>query len=353
MLAQLFLGPDTENLLCAFICFAAGSLLLWFHFEPLRLHAFPISGMMVALPTVTTLLLPLVLTTLEGNRVTNNLQEPVTTFSVAALSSLTLILAHWFYRQASFIHGLQQAFRENVLVPMGCFRPPAPLQLFIMGVVGFAGLVYIFVIIGAKGEGREGTVVKLVEAVMPYAYAPFILLVPRLFSNQLKINPALLPILAVYLFALFVFAIAGNYRFGFAIAVMVPVLCYLVGLLTGRLTRAVTSMPLLLAAFAIGTAGFVFASNLALAMQLARINRGEVSGAEMVRITLSTFGDSAAIRELKQNMYDEEFVNSTYSEYYIANPLISRFVLIKFHDNGHFFRKQMGPGQRSVFKDFL
>jgi hypothetical protein len=75
-------------------------------------------------------------------------------------------------------------------------------------------------------------------------------------------------------------------------------------------------------------------SDLSKAMLLARSDRGQVSPIKLVEKTLENFNKKELL--VKQDLNDSR-VEKIYSEKYLRNGVLARFVFTKFHDNSFYF----------------
>jgi hypothetical protein len=266
------------------------------------------------------------------------------------------VVAHAIYRQLNFIHSLHLVLQQRMFRPLKLFLPPSSMQLWFMGFIGLVALFYIYVILGDKNIERTsvGPITKVIEGLMPFAYTPFVLLIPSLYKyRKEKVSAGNFILVGVFFFMLLIFSVASNFRGAFAIAIMTLVLCFIVGAVTnlGRGTRFSGSTIVFI--FIVGLVGFWMLSNLAIAMQIARVNRGQVSGGQMVRDTIRVLGDRSEMQDFERNLYDAESTESGYSEYYVGNPLISRFISTKFHDNGHYYASMISSSDYADFRKFM
>lgn len=352
---QFLIEASAVNLGCSFLAGLAGAVLLKWHFEPAKLMAHPISGLMVAMPICTSVAFPLIFTTAEWKPIVFNLSEPVTTFGVAVVVCVVLVIAHRVYRSLDFFAAAQEGIQTRVFKPLKSLNAPSPLQLWLISGIGFLALFYVFVYLGASSIERRtgGVVLKLVEGLMPFAYSAFIIILPGLYSVRRKSSAVHYVLLLAYFLVLLAFAVASNYRGAFALAMMMPVLCYVLGMMTGSVRSPRYSTTVLICGVILAVVVFWAFSNLAIAMQMARVNRGHASGLDMVRSTISSLGDKAARQDFERNLYDVDISEFGYSEYYIGNPVISRFLMTKFHDNGHFYATFLSPVEKENFRDFM
>ncbi len=81
-------------------------------------------------------------------------------------------------------------------------------------------------------------------------------------------------------------------------------------------------------------------SDLATSMAIARQLRGKVPASVMIQTTFHVWGQPGLIAAYRS---DQEARSrfSSYDEYYIANPMLARFVLTKFYDNSFYFARTL------------
>ena len=74
------------------------------------------------------------------------------------------------------------------------------------------------------------------------------------------------------------------------------------------------------------------AADLAIAMVVVRGDRNEVTGTELVALTISAFADKPALENYRKAVANNAGMG-IYDENYLSNPFVARFVNTKFFDN--------------------
>lgn len=273
---------------------------------------------------VTTQLGALLVQTVYLTPLRYSLYTPLYTFGTMAFYQAIAMLMHVIYR---FFH-LHRAGEEGVIRGFvrwsGIYTVPPSGALWFMAFVGLCSFVL---------SSREGILSKIGSGFNFLAWAPF--LIP-IFIRE--IGPTYcnarrnLSGLAVYTGFVILMGIALNVRVIMLIGVITVALIYfLIGI---RNTAPLQRKSLI----KLGVAALVMAalsvpvSNLTTAMAIARGSRGKLPPIAMIQKTISIFRRPALIEEYRRENSSASRT-AAYDEFYIANPLLARFVETKFHDN--------------------
>src|SRR5688500_2450353 len=128
--------------------------------------------------------LPLLFTTIEHKPLVYNLELPEEVFLHSTAGLVVLVLAHAFYR---FLMNAPPNRSFSILVKAGFFTPPTHLQLWIMGALGMVSSVYVYFTAPEVGQAVTGAASdKLVQALVPFTYAPFFIPLSKLYGNSQK-----------------------------------------------------------------------------------------------------------------------------------------------------------------------
>jgi hypothetical protein len=289
----------------------------------------PLSTLCILGICITTQLGALLAQTAAWTPLRASLYDPVLTFSTLAIYQGVAILAHVAYCYFSFSKPPEKRLLRSSLAWLGFYRTPSSRALWIMGCFG---LVSFFL------TGSSGITSKIGHAFDFLAWAPFLIAVYRYqigapYCGNLKLY---LVLLAVFSLLIVVVCMAFNIRqqmfFGFATVSLVYMLS---GLRSNAHLNWKSVMKLMvLASVAVAIGGPL--SDLATAMAVARANRGKVPATEMIATTIDVWGRPYLLEAYRAQ--DKEMLSSNrYDESYIANPLIARYVVTKFHDNALHF----------------
>lgn len=273
---------------------------------------------------------PVVFTTLENKPVIYNLEMPEDVFLHSSLCFLVLLVAHAVYR---YSRRLSFGRSTSLMTKLGFFDPPSHLQVWIMGLIGMAASFYVY--FASPDIGREITGAaedKLLQGLVPFSYAPFLILVAKIYGNNEKIHRGFIPALVVFSLALFAVSIVRNSRGAFILGLTTPVFAYGLGLMLGIYkNRLITFKNVALAA----VAAWVLAgplSDLGTAMLIVRGTRTEIPPGELFTATLDALDDKRAIEARKKEDQDAS-MDWDWDERYLDNLFTARFSNIKFNDS--------------------
>ncbi|MFC5412542.1 hypothetical protein ACFPMF_24670 [Larkinella bovis] len=213
------------------------------------------------------------------------------------------------------------------------FTPPADYQIWLIGLFGLAGMVATFISVNryASNIGEGSTFAKVLEGIMPYAYAPFFLLLKPLYvpaSGQLLKKPTVKVLL--FGFVLLLIGVAGNSRGLFMTGITAVGIAYLLGLLLGKFDyKIINSKNLIIAVLGLWIITGPL-SNLGTAMVIVRGQRAHLSSSELMQRTLQTFQDTKAIQRYRATLNVVEKYD--WDETYFDNIFLSRFCNLKYND---------------------
>ena len=277
---------------------------------------------------------PLVFQTLLFTPITNNLQVPLRVFFFSSLFQISLIIALYLYVNSSVL-SISSAKINFYLKKIGVMKVPTKLQLWIMGVIGLS-ITFYYAGLNAMGGVEYGDVGnKFLFALRFLTYAPFLILFRNQMSEKrykLKKNDFIL--LGIYFTILLIGAIALNSRGTFAQAILIVVILTVLFVLVKKISIQKIKKRLIIIVLLIGFLQPVL-SDLAIAMVLARSDRGEVSPRELVAKTIEIYQNKQMIEDrIKKDRLQNIILSSnSYNEYYIDSTFLSRFLNIKFSDN--------------------
>jgi hypothetical protein len=293
------------------------------------LEKYPLSIFLIIGFTTTQLYFPMLFTTLEGKSLLFNLEVPEHVFLHSTLALIVLLLSHSFYRLFSRISH-RRSF--SVMEKVGFFTAPTERQLWMMGFIGIAAAYYYYF---TTETGREVTEVtgsagdKFVQSLLPFQYAPFFILMGRLFGGKDVNLKRVVPLLIGYGSILFLISIGRNNTSAFMFGFTAVAFGYFLGLLLKIYhTRLFTLKNVVIVCFFLWlVVGPV--ADLRTAMVNVREHRSNVSASEMMNLTIDAYFDKEAIETRRK--LDEE-MDLEWDERYLDNVLTARFGNIKFND---------------------
>ncbi|MGO4878974.1 hypothetical protein ACEN2P_20400 [Pedobacter psychrotolerans] len=290
------------------------------------IRKYPLSLFIVIGFASTQFYFPLLFTSLEFKPVVYNLEKPQDVFFHASLVLIVLFIAHYIYRWLP----LQRDRESSILKRLGFFETPQNLQLWIMGLIGFLANIYVLVFNQSLATEISGDASgKAIQALFPFAYAPYFIPFKGLFGGVGKVKKSTIYLLVGFTVMLFIVSIARNSRGVFMIGFASIGFAYFLGLLIGifRIPK-VNYKIVVLAIFGIwfvnGPLG-----NLGTAMLLVRAERSDISKKELIEKTWVAMKDDRAIALRR---LEDRQLESDWDERYLDNAFASRFATIKYSD---------------------
>jgi hypothetical protein len=344
---QAFIQPDFINIASAVICAVTGTLVASLMLGPRAFSSLPLSAFSVVGVNVVTTSGALWFQTLGWRALTFNLDVPLQTFMFGSAFSIACALTHALYFHWRGLHALRDTVSRSFFEPLGLFDAPATSMLWMMGGVGVLAMWFT-----GTAEARQGIEFgnlggKFGEILTPFAVTPFLApfaraLLERGNAAKRRVNWAAL---GAYFALLVVIAMARNSRSTFANIFAIVGLCLLMAIVSGRI---LISRKSLLLSSAVGFVLLLVApvfSEVSAAILINRASRGEVSAGALIASTIETFNNKAAIENFEAR---RRVLTSGYSELYIDNEFLGRFVTTKYIDLNVKHSDGLNEGQLSV-----
>lgn len=328
--AQCVIDNSTSNLLPVTLIVASTTLVLQYLAHSAAMTTQPLTSFTLLGFTASSQFVALVFQTFDWTPMVQYLRAPLLTFSVLAVVHVTVVLAHFVYRNFSPLTNASKVIAVQVLSPLKIHSIPTPLTVWLLSALGVVAAV-----LGGGSFGDAGG--KFL------AGFSFLLWVPYLIPIYAKIvGPAycdtrkLYPMLAAYTLVVVAIALSRNIRSMLFIGPIQLVFLYV--LETCRSNEPVSKRTLkFLAAGAMASAVAIpVMSDMTIAMEIARDRRFSDSAVEVARETMDIFFDKTRIRQYRDASRGR-YINLTYDETYLSNPLFARFTETKFHDNMLYF----------------
>lgn len=337
---QFIVFPSLANvaaIACVFIAWLVATS-LWLRRQVLEnnlLSAFILLGFVLS-----QFYFPLLFTTLENKPLIFNLELPEQVFLHSSLTMIVLVVAHEAYR---FLLRFSQSRVRSLLETAGLFTPPSHLQVWIIGLIGMISSAYVYVTNPDVSREMVGSAHgKLMQALVPFSYAPFFIPLAKLYGNHEKPHRGYIFMIAVYALVLLGISMARNSRAAFMFGLTTPVFAYCLGLLLGVFKAKIFTFK----NFAIASAVIWLLagplSDLGTAMLIVRGSRKDIKPQELISQTLATMGDKRAIEARKQ----EDLIDNSsfdWDEHYLDNLYTARFANIKFNDLSLIAYEKVGP----------
>lgn len=303
----------------------------------------------------TTQLGALLAQTAAWNAIGYSLYDPLYTFGTLAACQAIALAVHIIYRFFSTPKTGKVRLFRGLLDWAGIYLTPPAGALWLMGCIGLVAFFYSHIFShgeGVPGSNSEGVPARIAGAFGFLAIAPF--LIPFYIRDvgegycNVRLNRLLL--IAYAVIAVFL-GVALNTR---AIMFWGVLTIGLIYLLSGMRSDAPVTRRAL---FRLGALAVVMIaisgplSDLATSMAIARQWRGKVSASAMIRTTLHVWRNPNLIAAYRAEGATASRYRA-YDEYYIANPLLARFVTVKYHDNAfHFARAISTPEAKARLRD--
>lgn len=336
---QIVFYPDIVNLVALATVIVSWALVVNMCFKTHMLEKYLISTFALIGFCLSQCYLPVLFTTLENKPVVYNLEMPEEVFLHIFLCLVVLLAAHVVYR---YSRRLSLGRSVSLLSRVGLFTPPTHLQVWIMGFIGMASSFYVY--FTSPDIGREITGAaedKLLQGLVPFTYAPFLIMVSKLYGNDQKLHKGYLPLLFLYAVALFAVSIARNSRGAFIFGLTTPVFAYGIGLLLGIYKTKILTFRNVAVAAAIAWVLLGPFTDLGTAMLIVRGQRTDMSPAELISSTIETLDDKRAIETRKKEDLDMS-MDWDWDERYLDNLFTARFANIKFNDSNLITSSKVG-----------
>jgi hypothetical protein len=335
----------SENVICVAIVLLAWLFLSTIFLQQTMLRRYPLSSFIIIGFTATQCFFPLIFTSLEGKPVIFNLQLPIQVFFHSIASLFMLILAHAGYRLMVKRPGYKE---QTIYKQSGLFDPPTVSQIWVMGIFGLFATYYAYLYSPLVANQVTGSAFdKVIQGLMPFSYAPFLIPLGRLYGNKEPAFKKLLLPLGAFTLALFLVSIARNSRGGFMIGFTSVGMAYGLGLLLGKFETKIFSLKNALVVALLFWAMTGPLADLGTAMVIVRGQRSDISYSKLVGLTLEAYGDKKAINAYRANDLGEV---RDWDETYLDNIIIARFSNLKFNDMSLVQAAKLGEQDPAMIK---
>src|SRR6218665_242242 len=327
---QIGIWPTAANIFAVAAILVCWRLITFFILRYNIFSQHPLSCFMVLGLGLSQGLFPLLFTLLDFHRVTYNLNEPFLVFMHAMLAVLVVVCAHLFYRQQLKRKPLVYRAVQRQLLRIGLFTPPTNTQIWIMGWTGLIPMFYVYFYSPSVGNDISGAGNKFIQGFVPFTYAPFFLLIRKMFSLPEQRSKKLMIQLGIFVILLFVVSIGRNSRGAFMFGFTGLVFGYFVGLLLGFFSyKVITRKNLVIL-------GIIFwlvngpLSDLRVAMVIVRGQRSETDRIELMKLTLEKYQNKAELDLYKASTSGKDVAG--WDEQYLSNIFLARLCNMKFSD---------------------
>lgn len=332
--SQLLIDASGVNVICVFIVTTISAVTFHLVIKGSVFRMLPLPALIVLGFNTSTMSGALIAQTLSQRSLVYNLQVPTITFALCALFQISLLVALFIFLSSSSLRSKIHTINRRVFGRMGIMQAPSSAQLWIIGFVGSAAMLWSAS--NAHGDTQQyGNVgAKFIAGMSYLAFAPFIIpILNKLYPTSRASSSAKASnwFLLGYMVMLMVIAMVrnsrGTFMIGFTNLGVAIMLLMLLGQLrvTARLRRGLV----IGAVIALMVAPIM--ADLAIAMVVVRGERTEVSGTKLVTLTLAAFNDKSALEQYRKAVAALAG-DGDYDENYLTNPFVARFVNTKFFD---------------------
>ncbi|MFP9099567.1 hypothetical protein ACLI09_10970 [Flavobacterium sp. RHBU_24] len=332
-LLQMLFFPTIANAVGSFSAFLGWYIICTALLVEKNLYNYTISTMVILGYGFVQYFMPLVFTLAEGKPIVYNLNYPITVFMHSLLCLTAFLISHSIYKYLEVLLIGHRKWLQYKLSQLHIFAPLSDKQVWIIGGIGFVGILFRYV--GAytgeeeAAEASRGVLSSFLIGFMPYAYAPLLLLIRPMYNSYETKKPSILLII-LYVIILIVVGIVGNSRGLFMRGIIVLAIAYFLGLLLGIFSSKIINGKNVLIA---GLGVFIITgplADLATAMVIVRSQRYDSDSVTLLNETLNEYSNEEAIDEYNNSRL--EIVSSEWDETYLDNVFLSRFSNLKFAD---------------------
>jgi hypothetical protein len=344
LLAQLVIAPEADNIDCVAMVVLTSSLMLQYLWHSEAMTEYPLSSLALLGFTASSQFVALVSQTVDGAPFVEHLRAPLLTFSVLGVAHLSALLAHFIYRKFLPLSGSASFIATRLYAPMNIHRIPTPAAVWLLGGIGMVSFI--------GGGGDMGDVGgKFLAALGFLVWMPFMLPLYRdLLGERYASIKVHMPFIIGWALVIAAVAVARNNRATIFVGPVQLAIVFLVFKCREKQlvsTRFIKNLVLSAVAMAVLMPQL---SDLMLAMQITREQRGTISAKEQLKETLDVFVDKHRIHQLREAGL-ASVGTEMYDEVYLSNALMSRFTETKFHDNMLFFGQQFGDEEKAGIID--
>jgi len=345
---QLVIDQSFENIVSVVILLIGAVITFAYILSRDRYKKNPVSCFMLMMFNISSMSGALIVKTAYLSPVSESLNVPVFTFFVLGTVQLILVLSHYTYSNSRLLSHIRHGITEKFWVRFKIFSPVSEAQLWVMGLIGIVSIVISRGDSYASEELYDAASIptKIAQGLTLFAYAPLALLSKEshYISGDLLKNTT--SKLTVYFLLLIFAGMAVNTRTTFMFALLAGGAIVWIGLATDKIKVSYTKRNVELA-FIFCILGILLAlilSHLAKSMTVARYIRADVGGFELLNLTIDIALDPGLVTRFSS--YFAPDGDLSYSESYISNPLLSRLIITKFHDNMFYYSADFSSSDR-------
>ena len=324
-IAQLFIDLSTINIASSMIILLSAFITFFYFRWSSALEINPLSSFAILGFSLTSTIGALWVQSFSWTAVSENLRQPLLTLSWLVLFQITAIVAHCVHRFKLNSGNIEKlSIVRKLFNWMGIYETPTPQILWIIGIFGLLCVLFARIFPVANGFSF-------------LAWAPFLIPIYYFYEGESYCNLQK----SIFYLAIFFSVIVLLAMFFNARGMMFTGGGILGSVLLLRLMQSrYQANPKILFPFAMTILiGFIISiplSNLATAMAIARQDRAKISPIKMISNTIENFNDLEKLESFRQ-VENQTDSNLKYNEIYVINPLASRLIQTKRHDNMIYF----------------
>ncbi|MCE7071025.1 hypothetical protein LZG74_11970 [Dyadobacter sp. CY327] len=328
---QLLIFWSVENFFAVCCIIAAWSLTYIFIISSNNFNKYSLSTFLITGFALTQYVFPTVFTLMEGKPLVYNLKYPYEVFLHSLLALAVLILTHSIYKKiypSRVKSSIQSFLRKREF-----FKTPANSEIWLMGIIGLTSMFVTYFFNKQSYELKtEGAGNHFIEGLIPFSYAPYFILIKKLYSAEEPNLKGYAVKIMVFTAIIFAVGVGGNARSLFITGIVSAAMGCFLGMLLGKFQyKLVTGRNILIVTLAVWLVTGPL-SDIGTAMVIVRQQRGSISKTEMLLKTLDVFEDKKALRIYKRaNAATNQDI--LYDEHYFDNIFLARFCNLKFNDS--------------------
>jgi hypothetical protein len=306
----------------------------------------PVSSLLILGFNFVSLSGALVVMTMGASPIVKYLNVPLYTFGLLAIAQITLVFSHVVYLRSYVFIRISEVLRESILKPIGLFDLPSDKILWTMGLVGCVAISLTRAGSFSEAQTFQGNDVgiKVFAGFAVFSSAPLFGPIFQKFyerSDAKLVTVSWWP-LVIYFLMLLMVATVANTRQVFADAVIECALGAVILFCLGKIKLTSELLKKLLLVALVAIVVLPLMSRFSIAMVVAREFRADSSPISLLSLTWSSFWDQSAISSYQESI--KTALLGDYNEFYAENPLLSRFIITKFHDNMFYFSGSLQAG---------
>lgn len=328
-LLQLAIYFNIDNLIASTLLLCGAYLGLSYAIDRQRLNDYPLSTLAILGYTIYQFVIPPVGKLLYFQSILRDLHHPILVWIYGDMGLLTLLAAHYAYRQFSPYWTIRWALVRRFYRPLHFFDMPDTFQLWLMGGIGIAASLFTIRFSSAAGSSALYSVARIIR---PLIYTPFFTAFPNLIDPRYKVGQR--PIrLGLIIYSILLLAVAAmmNSRSFMLTGFASLVIAFGYRVVTGTVpSPKLSKKSLIIVLASVWLVGGPVA-NLAASMVIARRARGTVSPQELAKTTWNVYRSGIAIKAYEQAGIRAARLGR-YNETYFGNVFLDRIGNVRFTD---------------------